>query len=364
MRKKNSLLRVFTFLALLAVSFIGYCEGSTSGPFIELTPTIGLAKGSQANLQALGGSTWNVTDEVALGFGAGVITSFKFNATPFIPVLFRSKFDLGSGNITPFLLFDAGYNFNLDDMDHSSILISPTVGIRTHGFYLGVGYLAAIATQGETSVGHNLAFRLGYQFGGKKGTKMRTPNFIKRSHFKLEIGFAQGFTKKEFNYIHFLLGDIKTKYSQLGTNAFARATWMFAVNDNVGLGIGTGFDMFLPKFKYYQNNKDNNFTENRPHPMSIPIYVRPQYNFNQINSEIKPFVACDLGYRIPVSSDDYYRGLMLEPQVGVVINDKWSVAAGFNLAQFKFKDIQGYSNDLDDMKQSTYAASLRVGYTF
>ena len=114
------LIRVSFVIALLMFPFIGNAE-TQAEPFVELTPTIGLGKNSQANLQLLGGSTWKVADGVSLGFGAGVNSSFKFNVAPSIPVFFRSKFDFGKGNIVPFLLFDLGYNFNLDDFDYSSI---------------------------------------------------------------------------------------------------------------------------------------------------------------------------------------------------------------------------------------------------
>lgn len=337
MRKKNSLLRVVVIFSLLAGCLNGYSEGSYAEPFVELTPTVGLGSNSQAGIQLLGGSTWKVADQVSLGFGAGLASSFKFDSAPNVPVFFRSKIDLGKSDIVPFLLFDAGYSFNVEHIDYSVIMISPTLGVRTHGFYLGIGYIAGISTKGCCSVGHQLAFRLGYQFGSNRAT----PNLIKNSTCKVEVGAAYGNGKHRISY-DFANG--------LGTEAFARVIWMLKPSSRFEIGIGSGVDVFLPSFGEGEDKRGQQL-------VSVPVFVRPQVNISPSESKIKPYVACDLGYSIDDNKDEGFSGLMLEPMVGVSFN-KISLAAGYRVSRFHYENIK------EDSSCGVSGISLRVGYEF
>ena len=335
---------LIVLLALMSTSFTAF--SGNAEPFIELVPTVSLGKASQANLQLLGGTTWKVSDEVGLGFGTGAISSFKFDGKPSIPLFFRSKFDLGSGNIIPFITFDAGYNFNLDDIDNSTILLSPTVGFRTHGFYLGAGYLASIATEGDANVGHNLAFRLGYQFSGKSGKKMRTPTFIKRSQVKLELGFAYDFDSKEHYF--------SSQYaSHMGTAATAKLVWMLRLADQFLLGIGSGFEGGL--YKSVERFSDETSTT-YDGVASIPVFIRPQYNIRLGDSKFVPYVSCDLGYRFFVEEKDVdYDGLIVEPQIGISYK-RLSLGVGGSLTKY---EVEGY----EEKAHTTVVPKVTIGFT-
>lgn len=340
---------IILLLTLMSTPLSALSENSGAGPFIELVPTITTGKNSQAGLQLLGGATWNVSDEVGLGFGTGVTSSFKFDATPTIPLYFRSKFDLGSGNIIPYISFDAGYNFNLDDIDYSSILLAPTVGFRTHGFYLGAGYLASIATKGSSNVGHNITFRLGYQFGSKSGKKMRTPTFIKRSQVKLELGFAYDFDSKE-HYIDYQYA------SHMGNAALSKLVWMFRMGDHFQLGIGSGLEVGL--YKCEERYDDDTYTTTNG-CLVIPAFIRPQYNIHFGDSKVVPFVLCDLGYKFDVSDMDddvVYDGIMVEPQIGVSYK-RFSLGVGGNLTKYKI-------NEYGEEPQTTFVPKITLGVTF
>ena len=339
---------IIVLLASMFTSLPALSEGSGAEPFIELAPTISIGENSQANLQLLVGATWKVSDEVGLGFGTGALSSFKFDGNPSIPLFFRSKFDLGSGNIIPYITFDAGYNFNLDDIDYSTILLAPTVGFRTHGFYLGAGYIASIATKGA-NVGHNIAFRLGYQFGSKSGKKMRTPTFIKRSQVKLELGFAYDFDSRE-HYISYQYD------SHMGNAALSKLVWMFRMGDHFQLGIGSGLEVGL--YKCEERFDDDTYTTSNG-SLVVPVFVRPQYNIHLGDSKFVPFVLCDLGYKFDVSDmdDDVdYDGIMVEPQIGVSYK-RLSLGVGGNLTKYKI-------NDYEEKSHTTIVPKLTIGITF
>ena len=338
---------IIVLLALMSTSFSAFAEGSTVEPFIELVPTLSLGKDSQANLQLLGGATWKVSDEVGLGFGTGAISSFKFDATPSIPLFFRSKFDLGSGNIIPYVTFDAGYNFNLDDIDNSTILLSPTIGFRTHGFYLGAGYLASISTS-NSNVSHNLAFRLGYQFGGKSAKKMRTPKFIKQSQVKFELGCAYDFDSQE-HYVDYQYA------SHIGNAGSAKLIWMFRLSNQFQLGIGSGFDAGF--YKCVERYDDSDTYTTFDGVASIPVFIRPQYNIHFGNSKFVPFVSCDVGYKFDVEEDEVdFDGLMIEPQVGVSYK-RLSLGVGGRLTKYEI-------HEYEEKPHTRIIPKVTIGFTF
>ena len=347
MKKRIFNVRFMATAVVALVSLSCYSQEKKSEPFIELQPTIGLGTGSGASLQVLGGSTWKMNDAFSLGFGAGVNSSFKFNAIPSIPVYVKSKFDFSSGKTVPFAMLDLGYNFNIDDFDYSSVLISPSVGVRMGSYYLGAGYIASIPTSGSFGVGHNIAFKLGYMFGG--GGKM--PAFLRKSYVKVEAGYAFGAKEKEFFFEnHYGADDYKVK--GLGTEAFARLVWMFRATDNIEVGIGSGIDIYSQTFEDYYYDE-----ENVEMLSALPIYVRPQYRFFDKDAKMRPYVACDLGYRIDLEREAF-GGIIFEPQVGVEMG-KWSVAAALHTSTYKDSDYKGNSESC-----SATGLSLRAGYRF
>ncbi len=339
------------FMAVMAVMFVSlscYSQEKKAEPFIELQPTIGLGTGSSGSLQLLGGSTWKMNESFSLGFGAGVNSSFKFNAIPSIPAFVRTKVDFSQGNVVPFAMLDLGYNFIIDDFDLSSVLVSPTVGVRMGSYSLGVGYIASIPTKSGLSVGHNLAFKLGYLFRG--GGTM--PAFIRKSYVQVEAGYAFGTKEKEFfreNYD----GADDYKVRKLGTEAFARLIWMFRVTDNVEVGIGSGIDIYFQKLeKYYYDDG-----ETVELLSALPIYFRPRYKFFDKSAKMRPYIACDLGYRIDLEHESF-GGIMIEPQVGVELG-KLNFAAALHTPTYKDTDRYGNSENC-----GASAISVRAGYRF
>ena len=296
-----------------------------------------------------------MNESFSLGFGAGVNSSFKFNAIPSIPAFVRTKVDFSQGNVVPFAMLDLGYNFIIDNFDLSSVLVSPTVGVKMGSYSLGLGYIASIPTKSGLNVGHNLAFKLGYLFRG--GGKV--PSFIRKSYVKVEAGYAFGGKEKEFfKENHDGADDYKMK--RLGTEAFARLLWMFRVTDNVEVGIGSGVDIYFPTEEWYWYNNVNKelvVEESGQQLSTLPIYVRPQYKFFDEDAKIRPYIACDLGYRIDLEHETF-GGIMVEPQVGVEFG-KLSVAAALHTSTYKDTDYKGNRESC-----SAAAISVRVGYRF
>ena len=261
-----------------------------------------------------GGATWKVNDGVSLGFGAGVSSSFKFDSAPGAPVFLRTKIDLSQGEMKPFAMLDMGYNFNFESFDMGSVLISPTVGVKYGSYYLGVSYEAGIPTKSGLSTANALFAKLGYAFG-----RILTPKFIKNSFVNLEIGGAYGLSSKKYP---------QSETKGIGTEAFARLSWMFRTTDNLYIGIGTGVDVFFPSETYYYRD----LIEEEQHILvSIPIYLRPLYYLNvpQLSTSLQPYVSCDLGYKITPENDERFRGFMFEPQVGILLN-KWNIGIAYH----------------------------------
>ena len=129
---------------------------------------------------------------------------------------------------------------------------------------------------------------------------------------------------------------------------------MFRPSEKFNVGIGTGVDVFLSSIESsFKEHDAESYTETS---VSIPIFVRPQYNFLSADAKFVPYLACDLGYRISTYTDATsrkFKGLVFEPQVGVNYK-KWNAALGYHLVHES--DFYGDVNNSN--------LSLRVGYTF
>lgn len=329
MKKIISAILVFIAMSIQTT----FSQEKKAEPFIELQPGVSLGKNSQGIVRVHGGATWKVNDGVSLGFGAGVSSSFKFDATPGVPVFFRTKIDLSQSEMKPFAMLDMGYHFNFDNFDMGTVLISPTVGVKYGSYYLGVNYEASIPTTSGLSTGNALFAKLGYAFG-----RNQTPKIIKNSFVNLEIGGACGLSSKKYYHYGYYY-----KHTGLGTEAFARLSWMFPTADNLYIGIGSGVDVFFP---------------NDEQLVSIPIYLRPLYYFNipQISTSLQPYVSCDLGYKIADRDGNGFRGFMFEPQVGILLN-KCNIGIAYHHTTY---EVGNYEED-------TCGASglaLHLGYRF
>lgn len=224
-------------------------------------------------------------------------------------------------------MLDLGYTFNTNNFDYSSVLINPTVGIQISNYYLGVGYIADIPSQGNLS--NNINIKFGVEMTGDDPLS----HFIEKSYGKVEIGYAIGSGE---------IGRYR-KISELGKEAFARLTWMLPVNDSFEFGVGTGVDLFLPS---------------GGETLSIPLYARLQYSFPSVtNLELRPYLSGDIGGKLSDEGGDRFKGFFFEPQIGMAYN-RWSLGLGVHLGKYKPSEYSG----LEDCGTTGY--SLRLGFRF
>lgn len=305
-------------------------------PFVELQPVIVCAKGAKPRFELLGGVTHGLSNYVSLGAGIGVSSDFNSPAT--MPLFARLAIEDNSKSFSPLLLLDAGYDFNFKEIKASTIRLNPTLGIKTGGLYAGVGYLAAIPTQKEADVIHNVNFKLGYEFNSKNSAfnrsmrkffKKTLPNFLKKTYLEAEVGGGIGLSTDD-------IGDNETE--TFGKNIHFGLSWLYEANNNWNVGIGAGYR------NYYFEEIEEFDAERKFY--SIPIFIRNRVFFLQKNSGFRPYVGLDLGLNIGTSKyiengenkqNGYeetvdkasFTKLIFRPQVGVELMNRFNVSLSY-----------------------------------
>lgn len=319
------------------VPLASYAQGTS--PFVEYRPTIGLQKHVDAGFQLTAGNLWKIDDGLSLGYGLGLWSTFKFSSPPAVPVFMRTVMDFSHGRIIPFASLDLGVGLSPDDMENTFALISPSIGAKVGKYYISMGYQADIPFKKGFDTAHNVTFSM--------GRFINDDFFISRSYFKTEVGYAIGLSEKECveDYDRY-------KATGLGTEAFARLTFMMQIGKQFEMGIGSGVDVFLPSYEYGRDDKSGQQL------LSIPVYVRPQYNIFDKEAPIQPYVACDLGLRIADNKGDGFKGFLLEPQVGLKF-DNWEVAIALHTATY-------YADNNGDQGGSSRVSGLAfcIGHSF
>lgn len=365
-RKHLTTLTTLLLSLCLAIPASGQTQ-RRSAPYVELMPGVSLQEGGGTNIGLNFGYLWNTHSPLSLGFGLGVVESTDFDDTPGASVFFRGRYDFDTkGKLKPFAMLDVGTTLFISTKSEAAVFstpVSPTVGLDFGHFYVGVGYNAYIFPTADFQVSHMANLKLGWTIGrGVKKEKIKKTNtFLRHTYLKVEVGHDEGLTTATHNQK--ADGSGAMKLSDIGTSNFARVAWMYRLNDNLDLGLGTGFDMIRYHDKPTQGPDEG--WDNGSTNYYLPIYARAQYNFRSAEDDWRPYVACDLGGRVHLNNNYGYSesGFMASPQVGVAWK-RVSLSAEATLSSYNYIDeTVGYGTNFDTEKKHGLACSvgLRLG---
>ena len=240
---------------------------------IEFQPVFGVDKGAEPGFDLLYSLGWDAAKYFNIGGAVGISESFKFKTAPTIPLLVRATFENQDGEISPFMMLDAGFGFNLENFDYSAIIVNPTIGCRLNNILLGVGYRAGIPTKGS-GVSSAINLKIGYRFGNFDSAFWR---YIRKTWISMEAGCQFG----------------ESAYYYYGKS---NLLWNFPCSDQFSVSVGSGVVIEF---------SDGDGIVN------VPVFTRGKYRFTQLGKTIVPFVQCDFGTNI--STHDYYKGgVMIE----------------------------------------------------
>lgn len=308
-----------------------------------------------------GGYQYAFTPHASIAAGAGV------ESLAYIPSINITAFVRGKIHFTakrassPYASVDMGYSLHPYDAS-GYVFFTPTVGYQFSHLYLGAGCVVSLPSDSDpTELIPTL--RIGYTFGhGRKDTQRKprqpkaetaprkAPASLATNYLKLELGGGLGLTKA---------GGVRDRFGGqpelTGTTMFARIVGQHRFSEQLSAGVGTGLELmgYKPQGEGYQLGK-----------LHLPLFVRGQADFNPSSTGVHPYVALDLGYRLPLSSCDEgdfeAKGVVLEPQVGLS-RGHWSAALGYSLTHYRFRGTTDYPSDCTC---TASAVTLRLGYAF
>lgn len=171
--------RVIVFLALFAICGIMSAQDKSSNK-IQYKGDVGLSgsaivqkgtKGYAVAAETTHGVIFN--EDIFLGAGTGLMWSFT-NVEPFLPIFAEGRYYFGESHIKPLMSLRLGGQFCLDRLDNAFVL-SPSVGLSVHSFYVKLGYLfnAGVTEVKEAITNHYISqtykfnsinLSLGYSF--------------------------------------------------------------------------------------------------------------------------------------------------------------------------------------------------------
>lgn len=265
---------------------------ATTG-FVELSPSVGLSKGTKGGLELKVGFLSRITDNFKWGLGVGARESYEFEGIPTMPVILRLEYQgERTSKASLFCHLDAGYCLNFDNFDYGSIQLNPTIGGYFNNFYLGIGYLGLIPTNSGFDAVHALNFKLGYRFGNKldDNSPSRLKKFFKRTKFTAGAGWGIGMSSVSGKF------DSEEFSQTIGTGVHADFAWTYQFNDNLDFGIGAGI-----RTHDYPDGFGYNKFETRT-SIGLPIFARAEYTFFNKERPFRPFARVDAGYMAQVSN--------------------------------------------------------------
>lgn len=359
--------------ALLLATTAATAQAQTrSAAFVEAS--IGTNEnGNNPMVGVTGGYLWALNNQLSVGGMIGVQELLPPSRGPWLPIGVRGKYRFsGTERGSFFVMADAGWAFDTYEDGSSLLHFRPAVGYDFGKFYLGAGYSLYSATNGDGTM-HHFDLRLGWTFGGKTkaeataarqkkygqrnrqsttaGTKNRQGKSLTGSYFEPRL-----YPKVEVGGMFGLTGGSFTDYNNLGSGMMARVVGMYDFNEHIAAGLGTGLETlgYKPDSESFELGT-----------VHIPVYVRGQVTLGDTESSLRPYVACDLGYRFPLAKEEpgkgTAKGIMLEPQVGLT-HGQWSVGLGYALTHFNFPTETMYS--IEDCTTEGTAITLRLGYSF
>lgn len=362
-----------TLAALLLAATTATSQAQTrSAAFVE--GGIGTNEnGNNPMISVTGGYLWALSSRFSAGGMIGAIEPVSHPRGPWLPIGVRAKYRFsGTGRGSFFVMADAGWAFDTYEDGSPLLHFRPTVGYDFGKFYLGAGYSLLNFTNGDGTMNY-FGIRLGCTFGGKtkagaaeqrrnrygessqqsasSSAKAKQEKSLTDSYFE-----PQFYLKAELGGTFGLTGGSYTDYSNLGTGVMARVVGMYDFNEHIAAGLGTGLETLG-----YKPNSEG-FELGTVH---LPLYVRGQVTLGDSESSLRPYVACDLGYRFPLAKEEpgkgTAKGIVLEPQVGLS-HQQWSLGLGYALTHFNFPyQAEHY---IDSHTTEGTAVTLRLGYRF
>lgn len=137
--------KVFLFIAFATMS-IGIKAQNKTSFFVEAQPVFSVQSGADVGIHLNFGVTFPLSNTASLGFGTGGQSTFKFDNLR-IPLFIRFVLDNKDNEYSPFFMFDAGCNQDIDgEFLYGSafgVTANPTFGFRMGKLYIGVGYLGS-----------------------------------------------------------------------------------------------------------------------------------------------------------------------------------------------------------------------------
>lgn len=287
----------------------------------------------------------HINEQFYIGAGTGIITDTKFK-TAGIPLFARAEVDFPTENLTPYISFQAGYDFNVSGGNGTGNgRINPVVGVKVpvsknNTVNLGFGYTRTFASGGGNDY---LGFNTGISFNaGGRGLA----RFFKKFEYSMELE-----TMLPVSYTKERASDDVTEYKYKNFIGFRFNAIMPTKLPNLYAGYSIGMGTFTEKWQWngkYASSSDNlqDFYGN--------IMARARYKVKQVNitDRIYPFAQVDMGIAA------YYDiKFAVNPTVGISImtGKKQSV------------DISaGYCTVSSDSEDSPSKGTLRIaaGYTF
>ncbi|GEM_PF-2784517 len=355
-----------SFILALMVWMGNDVKGNDSIPgrenmFFELSPLLPADKGGDAALDLKFGIVKKIDRYFSLGGAIGFTESFKFNRAPMMPLVFRIHAEKDGGDISPFFNFDAGYAFNLQNIEYGNVVINPTIGVAYKRFTFGIGYHGAIATysqpEGSKSVFSNINLSFGYRFGvkgrGNDGSLDGLSDYFRSVRFYADLGVAIP-----------LAGDCKSEDSAPGAGISLNLSLLGSITDRFSFGITTGYTMFSSTYHYINGDNEKTTDHSFNGEAFVPYALRTRYDFTnvKIGGLIHPYIQMDLGGATSFLTDDmeemktifYYA-----PSVGFsmdVRDGKSCVDLGLSYSPAVYRDYN--SNIWDDYRTK---GMLRVG---